>query len=824
MLELDTDGRFEIFESYSKETCELVNDLNKLLNIDGKTESEATLENGIDDEIKTLVERVKPFIDTLDGDALGNIDSESVKSFLQSISLVLANFIVNDFIKTEIDTRMIDKMTNIYIAILDLLRSCQHDKYSFLLSRTSFISPLLITISFSLKLNTGESSKLIKILAVLFTYLVKNQSLFESVVKMFTIDPTTNIEMFQVFNKLWEKTLETPQGNQFSVRQGPGPISIINRMDTLNNFVTSPLLIDHVFPYTPSQYISQLCQSSLKTHAILSNIKNGKNISAGLLEFVTFVANDIDSEVLLLLIESTGLNDVLLKLYDNGNYQTQLGYIFSKISQISYIDNDNSISSKFLNMVLTKDINKPLESSIQKRYQVLFEVIDHSHDINFLQDFGMSLSLEKALFFINRDFELMKDHLLLANLGSSLNLPALFIHITFVLCKALLKFTNDNKSIPKFLEESLSFKKMPPLPKSEFLDFDSNSISPSQLNLKNFQRVTNSLNMCLSILNKIILNYSNVESWIHPMKKLEAIDDTLEYQSADKFLQINFSAYFAVLMVSNEFLQKSKNYGDDYYSAIFYDLSSIGHVLKLQTFLIFDKLLHLYDSFAFFKLVKFIMKISMLDLDLQKSSIKILDHLIFHTNNGMKEASENNELIRKLLQQYILLWSDGTEIYKRFENILGLKSNTVELVNFDTNAHLKFLGITPPESNISPTTSSSTSSSNNYNYTNQSSNYGLQSTLSTPNNSFLTNNNINQPISQDNSYFGNPNNILMKNQIGLISKSNTPLSAGTMDQYNTYRSSNIKNVQSFIPQHLSGPPSSRAPSVHVDQLSQWDIN
>lgn len=816
-LVFNIQGNFDILEGYSRETCELVNDLNRLLELDSKTESDFFPGNEVDDEIKALVERVKPFVNSLDAEKLQTIQSQDVKSFLQTISLVLANFIVNDFIKTEIDVGLINKMTDIYMVIIETLRDLKRDTYSFLLSKTSFISPLLITISFSFKLNTGGSSMLIKTLAVLFTYLVRSESLFDSVVKMFTINPTTNIEMFQVFNKLWEKTLEIPQQNQINIRQAPGPISIINRLDSLNHCLISPQLIGHIFPYTPNQYIFQLCQSSLKAHTILSNIKTGREISSGLYELISFVGDDLSCEVLLLIIESMGLGDELLKLHGNEQYQTQLNFIFTKISQTSYVGHDNSISLEFLKTILTKDITGPLESSISQRYQVLFELVDHNYEINFHEDFAMSISTEQAIFSINRDFALQKDHLILSDLGSSLSLPALFIHVSFILSKALINFANPTKFLPKLLEESLSLKKFAPLPKSDFLDFGVSSISPCQMNLRNFQRVTNSLHMCLSVLDKIILNYSNLKSWIHPVKAVEEIENNLEYQTVDKFLEINFSAYFAVLTVSNELLQKSQSYGNNL-SPVFHDLSSVSHVLKLQTFLIFDRLFQLYDNFAFYKLVKFIMKISMIDLELQKSSMKVLDHLIFHTDNGMKEAAENNDLIKKLLQQYVVLWSDGTEIYKRFEDFLGLKSNSTELVNFDTTAHLKFLGLSPPEySNTSPSTSSSASSINNYNLSNQSNNYGLQSTLSTPNNSFVTNNNnINQPISQDNSYFGN-SKVFIRTQVGLR-KPNTPISAGAMD-YNNYRTSNIKNVQSFVPQHFNGP-ASRAPSVHVDQFGQ----
>jgi len=464
----------------------------------------------------------------------------------------------------------------------------------------------------------------------------------------------------------------------------------------------------------------------------------------------------------------------------------------------------------------------------------------------------MSFLLEKALYFIEKDFELQKNHTVLSELGSSLTLPAILLHIGFLLSKSILKFQIPSKSsFPKIIEDNISLKKLPPLPKSDFLDFENIFISKTQQNLNNHRLIINALSHCLSILHKVIIGHSNVKNWIHPIQNVEDIDDDLKYCSVDKFLLLNYSSLFAILNVCNELTQKSQSFHSDIgadgqiYSSIFYDISSTSNVLKLQTYQIFDDLFQLYDTFAFFKLIKFIMNVSMTDLELQKFSTKILNHLLFNSNNGLKKSIESHDLIKKLLQQYVALWSDGSIEYTEFERFLGLQSKPTELVNFDSMKYLEFLGFELPDqstvSNLSPSTASSSSSimPNFSTYANHSNNFNIApiSSASTPNYSYVvnpnnistttTNNNINMNNNNNNSGYFNMNPNILGNNRGISSGGNTTPSAGNfiINDGTNYKNSNISNVQSFIPQQqiqqqFNGINMKRAQSVHVDQFGR----
>lgn len=833
-LRFNEEKVFEILESYSMETKDALGALNKLIMIQRTVDPVVDTSKDIDGEIRSLVDQVTPFIKTLDLDTLSKVESEDVIGFLEVISLMIANFTVNDFIKTEIDSSLIDKMLTIYLSVLEILRFGKFKGHSYLLTRTSLISPLLITISFSFKLKSTESPTLIKVLASLFTLLMTRQSLFDPVVKLFAMNSTTNIEMFQVFNKLWERTLEIPADSQLDTKQSPGPTSIINRINALSNYELSSGIINQVFPFIPSQYLYQLSQSSLKAHTVLSNLKSGKEVTSNITDLLGFVIDDLNTEVLLTMIDTLDVTDLLLQYFEEEQYKSQLGYVFAKISQSSNFNIHGSVSRKLIPKILTRDVLFELESSENERYKVLFELLDHNPKIDFHSDFSMVFAIEAALSLIDRDFDLQKDFSILSNLGSSVNLPALFVYSGFLLSNALLKFANPTKSLPHFLDEIMQLKRFPPLPKSEFFDFSHIFLSKSQQNLKNPRIVTNALFHCLSILHKIVTGFCEVKDWVHPIQNVNDTDNDLEYQATDKFLFLNYSAFFGVLHTVNELLQKSTGYyNNDHFSAIFYDLSSIGNTLKLQTFQLFEDLFQFYDTFAFYKLVKFIMKVSMTDLELQKFSIKILNHLVFHSNNGIKDSIKDNDLILKLLEQYVTLWNDGSTEYKQFENFLGLEQTSSEKAIFDTISHLKFLGFSDVGiASLSPATSSSGSSIHNYSYTNNSNNFsGLQTNVSTPNNSFSfisTSGGKQQPLDSASGYFNiNSNMLNNNNQIG-FSGSNTPVSAGVMD-YTTYRTSNIRNVQSFIPQqqqqhhqqqYNNGLNNNRAQSVHVDQFGK----
>ncbi|CCH45702.1 hypothetical protein BN7_5287 [Wickerhamomyces ciferrii] len=809
----------------------------RLFKINKLNDSKIEAANDIDTEIKALVGKVKLSPINYKTAAEDEVKNKELKDFSQTIALLAANFTVNDFIKTEIDESLIEKMTMVYIEILNLLKNYNFSSPNFLLTRVSLISPLLITISFSYKLRSPTSSSLMNILSILFTYSIKNPDILQSVIKLFAITPTTNIEMFEVFNKLWESTLENSTGNQLNDRQLPGPISISNRISHLQGYEISTTLLNTIFPYSQNQYIRQLSRNTLKIHSILTNIKAGNKISKHLTELVSFTSDNCTAETLAILLQTLNLQDTFLDLFGDENFTNQLGYIFSKLSQTSIPIGRQPLLNKLQKSVLDKDILSPFETSLNMRYKVLIEIIDHNTAIDFQKEASWSISLMNSLYLIKSDFDLVKSHMALSDLGSSLSLPAIIIKVSFILSDAILKIVNPSREISTHLKQNITFNNLPPLPISDFLDFSNVFISQSQVNLGNLQRLLDSLHYCSSILNDIHMKYNEFKEFIHPVQNLEGKDDDLEFQATDKYLLLNYSSLFSTLTLADELSQKSKGYGDLGYSSVFFDLSSIGKTLQLQVFKVFESIFKLYDTFAFFKLIKLIMKISMNDLELQKFSIKLLNHLVFHSGNGLKIKIENNELIMRLLTQFVSLWSDNSNEYIRFERFLNIPTTTSnDSVIFDTKYYLNVLGYDDHEilPMASPATATSThSSSDSYSFTSNNTNNGFNisnnsQSIPTPgtlNNSTFTK----QPTLQDTSYFNNPNYNYSTNQqfnnnnnnFNQFQNTNGPLSTGAMDY--GYRTSNIRNVQSFIPQTFVGQNQNiRSQSVHVDQYSNFE--
>ncbi|KAH3672950.1 hypothetical protein WICPIJ_009959 [Wickerhamomyces pijperi] len=461
---------------------------------------------------------------------------------------------------------------------------------------------------------------------------------------------------------------------------------------------------------------------------------------------------------------------------------------------------------------MTATLDSPiLHSLLQKpyyaNYKVLFELIDHNVKLNICQDFQTSLMLERSLVSILNNFSLKQDHSTVSDLGSLFSFEGIICHSSFVINSLLLQFLNPTTSSKKKpIHQSVTtmfddLRRFPPLPKSEFFDFESITPGLSKTYLDTvhgFERICLSSELCLGILLKNLkLSDKQVT--------LESSDLNLQYRSTDLLLQLYFETLFVHLIVSQELSNKSA-------LKEFTDWKSMANVMKLQVFQNFSALFDVYGSFALYKLVLFISEISLRDLHLQRLGLKLLKHLVCHCEN-----SSISELIRKPLVEYVELWDDGTGEYDQFYELLKLDRPTasISLVPLDTNKYLRLLSQftevdeqSPIVSPVSMDSNTSASSSGISPVTNQkqSSYPHLYNSANMPNTSGYNGSIPSSNSTRQSSYSGSSNNkgyrnIVSSTQSFIPTKQNKypNLSASNSDQI-----TNINNNQNNYNYNYNG--------------------
>ncbi|CCD24693.1 Vir1p NDAI_0D03790 [Naumovozyma dairenensis CBS 421] len=396
----------------------------------------------------------------------------------------------------------------------------------------------------------------------------------------------------------------------------------------------------------------------------------------------------------------------------------------------------NTIYLNALDLIISKGVTPSTISSVRKNeviensheqgiknhkddltfhLKVIMEFIDHP-ELNYLKEPRLVLLLQIALQNISNHIPIHILHKTLSSMGSTQTLIAIFNMAQFLLAKFLIDLENcsqysDTNSIsnsksnvmsntdiivPPWFDEVM-IPPIPPISKSLFIfeaKLDDDDIDPLfQLSGNNsFKNIISSLLESLNliiIINKNILSQYKALS-INPLdlqnnyaNKAETadakntknnkdnvyisnndrnkVDPSIRLLTNEKYMEICFIPIISCFLLSD--LLKNNQRKN----------TSLGLSLIANTTKALEALIELHGNMSLFHLIKFIEKISMEDLSLQKVSINLLNHLFFHNASNpdyIKQLCLQNELTTQALNKYISSWNDGSEDYKNFFEIL----------------------------------------------------------------------------------------------------------------------------------------------------------
>lgn len=672
------------------------------------------------------------------------------------VALLWANDKVNEMVKQAITLELIDEILRLYLGILDVMKSMEHTR-GCLLSRTSLISPLLITISFAYKIKYTKVDLLVKVLTILFVFHLQHPPLLETLVKMFSVNSSTNMDVFEVLNKLWEKTLQLSTGKNFDIKYSPGPVTLLNRIEIFKHRQLLADLIDHILPYSSNAMLLKISKDVISIYSAIIGLQKGADTSA-FLTIISLTTTNLSAETMHLLIRTMQLENMMLKLYDNVELSPVMEHILYKMGSSLNL-NDTTTSTSYISKLMDTEILTALDQSIYARYKVIFELLDHNYKLDFYKDFQMAILLETALHTIHSHFDLIEDHHVVTEYGSIFSIEALFIYSSFIIQRSILESISPNGSLPDSFIRRMELKRIAPVPRSNFTDLTFKSLSTSFVSIKNFERLLYSSSLCLSIMEKILDEYITANS---SLNTTEGRDQSMEYGIVDQLLTHYFTSLFTALIVANELCVKAKSN-----ERIFYDYESQSKMLKLQVFKLFEKLFQLYGSFALFLLLQFIESVSEQDLELQTILLTLLNHLVFHTGPTLKHDILNNESIKSLVTRFLMTWDDGSASYEQLNQLVQNPGRNFTLVPFDRIKFVNHCGLSEDIENT-PTSASSVDPMR----------------FSSDVSSELT---TNTHISTQQNYRPDVKE---------------PDSGGLFQADYKYRASNLKNVTAFVPQHL----------------------
>ncbi|KAH3681109.1 hypothetical protein WICPIJ_007941, partial [Wickerhamomyces pijperi] len=297
--------------------------------------------------------------------------SSAESMFLSRLSLLIASFKISELLAAKeeegtITAIQVDKIKRIYYGIIQTFKS--YEQYpltapSKLLSSCSFIPPLLVTISFSLRLDLHSSAtlSLTKILALVVLYHLRHSDLFGDI-KSLVCGPSTANNSFPpdginekqqktLVASLWEKIINSqPISDPISYESNQGPISILNNLQLLFDCTVTETLVDEIIPHTNiARFLSRLSCSLRTVHPLLDSLSvalDEDTVSYSLGQIVSVTHSDFDVQVMKILLRTMSFETGFLQLQSQyPRIKPQLLLLLYRLGSLAFVSLPSSSSS-----------------------------------------------------------------------------------------------------------------------------------------------------------------------------------------------------------------------------------------------------------------------------------------------------------------------------------------------------------------------------------------------------------------------------------------------------------------------------------------------
>lgn len=336
--------------------------------------------------------------------------------------------------------------------------------------------------------------------------------------------------------------------------------------------------------------------------------------------------------------------------------------------------------------------------------RIIMEIVDQP-DINFFKYPRLVALLLINLIYLAEDpsANVSNIHKELNRLGTTHTLIALFSYLQYNLTTFLFDFTNvaiifkstgsdldmiNNTSIeanfknsksneyqfPSWFDKTMRIS-LPPIPKSSFIFEKKEKIINTRYH-DTFERLLMCLLYSISISTKFFNQYNLIG--VNPFE----IDSTEEinlkhskFQLMKYVHQLVYIPSFSTLFLTEQIHGYNSGLLTNHKTLAFF-----ANVYQESTKNQIISILLLNENVALYQLLRFISRVSIDDLTLQRIAISLILDLLFNSGQGkFKSWCKQKDLCRSAIKSYIHLWNDGTDIYSDIYNkVVNSKQPQIE--------------------------------------------------------------------------------------------------------------------------------------------------
>ncbi|SMN22496.1 similar to Saccharomyces cerevisiae YGL036W Putative protein of unknown function [Maudiozyma saulgeensis] len=319
---------------------------------------------------------------------------------------------------------------------------------------------------------------------------------------------------------------------------------------------------------------------------------------------------------------------------------------------------------KHIQLIILREKND-FDQSIIFHLKVLMEIIDHPN-LNLLLEPKLICLLFDSLQNLKKfaPFEIHKN---LIKINSTLTIDSILNFLQLIITNFLLKI-DHSYFLPNWFNNEI-IPKIPPITKSSFIFFDKKNDS-NQISITYILQLLYWCQLDILIINnKFLKNYYNYNNLL----KLPILNSSNE-KNLNHILIHNYMNSYNIPMISSLLLSEK----------LIKSSPLLGKLISIQSIKIIENLIKLHGNIAIFHLIKFINKISLQDLSLQKISINLLNHLFFHNinnnNDSLIDDVKHNKLSLESLKELIYRWNDGSSTYSLFYQRIFMEAQPLDIV------------------------------------------------------------------------------------------------------------------------------------------------